>query len=211
MADTKLNYLVLPVRKQVKHRISRGEREVRRRLSSADDRNPKRSVRDHRPFFRYECEWIGLGEDEKNRLSRFWEAHQLDTNEPVSDSDAFLFEDDTQPREHDIGDATFGTGDDSTTNFSLSFNVAYEDRSYTRPASYIQEGSETIRNAGTKTTAYDIDYNTGVVTFDSAPADGNSLTADFKYHKKVIFETGSWGETLNGVKWDVSFALLEVQ
>ena len=76
-----------------------------------------------------------------------------------------------------------GAGDGSTTQFTLA-NVP------------VEEYSETIYVDGvaqTRDTDYSIDYETGVITFTTAPADGASITADYQYRLEVEFDTVSDG------------------
>lgn len=211
MADTNLKYELLPYRNQARLRIDSVDRTSRRQLSDTGSRARQRKQRDPRPFATYDCSCIALDEDEKQELTRFWEAHLFDTNDPVSDSDAFLFLDDTHAREYKVEDEQFATGDGSQTVFQLDQTLSYGDRNYERPIRHIKENSETITNGGTETTAYDLNYNTGEIDFDNAPSNNNALKIKtLRYYKKVVFLNDTWSESLNGTKWDVSFSLQEV-
>jgi len=66
-----------------------------------------------------------------------------------------------------------GTGDGSTTEFLLDFYP-------------VKSGSLTVYVDGvakTEGTDYTVDYNTGKITFTTAPAAGASITADYIYYK----------------------------
>jgi hypothetical protein len=66
-----------------------------------------------------------------------------------------------------VNGENFGTGDGSTTTFTLS-------------NAYV-EGSTRIYNAGSRTVSYtESDPANGEITFDSAPADTNQLIADYR-------------------------------
>jgi flagellin-like protein len=65
-----------------------------------------------------------------------------------------------------------GTGDGSTTTFSMANTP-------------IIPGSQTIKVAGTtqtQGTAYSVNFDTGLITFTSAPANAAAITADYTYY-----------------------------
>ena len=61
-----------------------------------------------------------------------------------------------------------GIGDDSETEFSLDFFP-------------VVTGSETIYLDGMETGGYTLDYDTGKITFSTAPGEDVAVTADYKY------------------------------
>ena len=91
-------------------------------------------------------------------------------------------------------DSVIGTGDGSTVAFQLkkrySAGGLNYDRKITRPIS----GTVSIGKAGvlqTLTTHYTINHDTGVVTFTSAPSNGQSITAGFHFYVPVDFVDSS--------------------
>jgi len=80
----------------------------------------------------------------------------------------------------DISNENVGTGDGSTTEFPLTY-------------SSVLENSETIYVDGTeqtRNTDYTINYETGVITFTSALANGASITADYTRRFKLTINGG---------------------
>jgi len=79
-----------------------------------------------------------------------------------------------------ISNENVGTGDGSTTEFSLAYSP-------------VLENSETIYVDGTeqtRNTDYTINYETGVITFTSAPTNGASITADYTRRFKSTINGG---------------------
>lgn len=72
----------------------------------------------------------------------------------------------------------FGTGDGSTTSFSVSENA-------------LQPGTITIYEDGVATTAYSITEANGNLSFDTAPANGVVLTADYDYSLQYVISQGT--------------------
>ncbi len=76
-------------------------------------------------------------------------------------------------QEMSVTGESVGTGDGSTKEFLLDFYP-------------VKSGSLTVYVDGvakTEGTDYTVDYNTGKITFTTAPADGASITADYIYYK----------------------------
>lgn len=89
-----------------------------------------------------------------------------------------------------------GTGDDTTTDFTLANG-------------YVVPSSQTVYVAGTAVvegTDYAIDLTTGVITFGTAPASGDDITADYSYKtsidpfKEMYIEKQSSAVTETGFK-----------
>lgn len=79
-----------------------------------------------------------------------------------------------------------GTGDGSTTQFTLAHIP-------------VEEYSEIIYLDGveqTRGTDYTIDYETGMITFSTAPSSGVAITADYQYRMELVVDSrtgpGSW-------------------
>lgn len=84
-------------------------------------------------------------------------------------------------------DAVVGTGDAATTRFQLV--KQYTEGSITRTRTINKPVSGTVKIAlnGTITSAYSLDYTTGIVTFTSAPASGASITWGGEFNVEVRF------------------------
>lgn len=93
--------------------------------------------------------------------------------------DDFLY---TDPTDYTVTAQAFGTGDGVTTQFQLLRTVG----GYSEPMQSIN-GTPTIYVAGTPTSAFTIDVNTGIVTFTAAPTLGQALTWTGSYYFRVRF------------------------
>lgn len=86
-------------------------------------------------------------------------------------------------------DQGLGAGDGVTTAFQLvkryASGGAFQDRKITKPV----EDTCAVAIDGIETAAFDVDWTTGVVTFDSAPAEGAVLTAGFEFDTPVRFDS----------------------
>lgn len=86
-------------------------------------------------------------------------------------------------------DQGLGAGDGVTTAFQLvkryASGGAFQDRKITKPV----EDTCAVAIDGVETAAFDVDWTTGVVTFDSAPAEGAVLTAGFEFDTPVRFDS----------------------
>lgn len=126
-----------------------------------------------------------------------------------SSASAFNFDD---VDDNSVSDVQFGTGDGSTTKFQLKNKYTSGSESEKFPEDHIQPGTETIKNAGSTTTAYSLDDDTGVITFDSAPADGNSLTASFDFYRLCMFRGNQFTSGVpNSARRDSSIEIKEVR
>lgn len=85
-------------------------------------------------------------------------------------------------------DQELGVGDGETTEFQLvkryASGGAFRDRKIVKPV----EGSVLVAVGGVATSAFEVDWTTGVVTFDAAPAEGAVLTAGFEFDVAVRFD-----------------------
>lgn len=84
------------------------------------------------------------------------------------------------------------TGNGSNTIFQLqkTYTVPSPLTSYVRTVKKPKNGTVKIYKAGvlqTETTHYTVNYSTGVVTFVTAPANGNTIKAEYEYYKITIF------------------------
>lgn len=85
-------------------------------------------------------------------------------------------------------DQIIGTGDGSTTAFQL--RKAYESNTdtYYRDIKKPVTGTVVAALNAATTTAFSVDTTTGIVTFNTAPANGVIVTAGFEYDVPVRFE-----------------------
>jgi len=109
-------------------------------------------------------------------------------------------------------DNNIGIGDGQTTEFQLS--KSYEDlagswqRMITKPVL----GSLAMRLNAQSTTDFSIDYTTGLVTFDTAPANGVVISASFEFDVPVRFDIAHLNTSLEafGAGGAVNIPLIEV-
>jgi uncharacterized protein (TIGR02217 family) len=85
-------------------------------------------------------------------------------------------------------DQALGVGDGDKTAFQLvkryADSEAFRDRVIVKPV----EGAVLAAADGVLTTAFEVDWGTGVVTFDAPPDDGAILTAGFEFDTPVRFD-----------------------
>lgn len=113
--------------------------------------------------------------------------------------DTFYFQ---NPNENPITGESFGTGNGTTTQFSLAHTL-------------LPSGDISITKAGdaqTETTHYTLNRATGVVTFLSAPASGDALIAQsYNFCRKVRFaEKPFENELFNFELYNNEITLIEV-
>lgn len=94
--------------------------------------------------------------------------------------------------------SAIGTGNDSATTFQLKTSYSSgsitESRSITKPVA----GSVTIYvDAVEQLSGVSVDTTTGIVTFSSAPAGGEVITADFEFDVPVRFDTDRLSASLD--------------
>lgn len=124
--------------------------------------------------------------------------------------DSFDFQD---WRDYSVTDGVFGTGDGAETEFELvkiySFGSREHQRRIYRPVSAI---SIKANGVAVSSGDYIVDYDLGVVTFDSAPLDTVELTwtGDFNVPVRFDPEIQSSAPTTVHEKFD-TFALYEVR
>lgn len=92
-------------------------------------------------------------------------------------------------------DQKIGTGDGSTTEFqiyksyyktSIDGSTNYsKSRKITKPV----RATVVVAVDGTEVSNYTVDYTTGIITFDTAPADGAEITAGYEFDVHARFDT----------------------
>lgn len=89
-----------------------------------------------------------------------------------------------------FADQPLGTGDGATVAFHLVKKYASGGVTHTRPIKKPVEGSVVVGIAGTPlASGWSLDPTTGVVTFATAPAAGQPVTAGFLFDVPVRFDT----------------------
>ena len=91
-----------------------------------------------------------------------------------------------------FNDQTIGTGDGSTTQFQLKKTYTFAgisrmSRKITKPVN----GTVLAGVGGSETTNFSVNHTTGVVTFDSAPADGDVITVGYEFDIEARFDVDS--------------------
>jgi len=107
-----------------------------------------------------------------------------------------------------------GVGDDSTTEFQLvklysSGSVAVS-RDITKP---VAGTVDVYVDAVLQSSGVSVDTTTGIVTFDTAPADGDIVSADFEFDVPVHFDTDEMSismDSFDAGNWS-SIPLIEVR
>jgi uncharacterized protein (TIGR02217 family) len=101
---------------------------------------------------------------------------------------AFRFKDHTDFK---ATDQLIGTGDGVTASFQLVKTYGVPSRPYVRTISAPVAGTVLMAVNGVPTTALTLNAMTGVITFNSAPAVGASITANFEFDVPVRFDVDS--------------------
>lgn len=152
--------------------------EIITKTSGAEARNALWS----RPLRRWQVSGVPLDEGAATQLIRFFNARS-------GGAQGFRFRDPFGWRTGDpitaFGEA-LGTGDGSTTEYQLKFD---DGSTVPRPVTRPVEATVKIAMDGVETSAFSVDGETGMVTFDIAPADGAVLTSGFEFDLPVRFET----------------------
>lgn len=86
-------------------------------------------------------------------------------------------------------DQNIGTGDGVKTTFQLSKTYAQSVIAYTKVITKPIEDSVLVALDGVPTTAFTINYTTGIITFIAPPASGVTVTAGFKFDYHCRFNT----------------------
>ena len=84
-------------------------------------------------------------------------------------------------------DQTIGTGDGGQVQFSLRKAYTAGSASYTRPIVKAVAGSVKIAVAGTATTAFTVNNDSGIVALSAAPPSGAAVTAGYEFDVPVRF------------------------
>jgi uncharacterized protein (TIGR02217 family) len=85
-------------------------------------------------------------------------------------------------------DQALGLGDGGTTAFQLVKRYGGDEAAWDRRIAKPVEETVLVGVDGAATTGFSVDLETGVVTFDAAPADGAVLTAGFEFDVPVRFD-----------------------
>lgn len=88
-------------------------------------------------------------------------------------------------------DIQIGVGDNSETDFQLVKTYSASSNSYTRTIKKPVSGTVKVALDGSLQTEgvdYDVDYTTGIITFDAAPGSAVVVTAGFEFDVPVRFD-----------------------
>ena len=96
------------------------------------------------------------------------------------------------------GQQPLGTGDGTITEFQLTKRYGAALDPYDRPITKPVAATVEVFVDGTPTLAFEVDELTGIVTFDTAPADGAVLTASFEFDVPVRFDIDRLDIELSG-------------
>ena len=95
-------------------------------------------------------------------------------------------------------DQAIGTGDGATTTFQLVKRYASGSQTWARTITKLVAGTVRVALDGAEQIGgWSVDMTTGVVTFDSTPAEGVSVTAGFAFDVPVRFDTDALDVTLD--------------
>ncbi len=110
-------------------------------------------------------------------------------------------------------DQTLGYGDGETTNFQLRKAYGDAPHTYWRPITKPLEGTVAVAIDGVPTSDFSIDLLTGIVTFNSPPEAGATVTAGFEFDVPVRFVSESLDIVLDdfGATQIQDIPLIEVQ
>ncbi len=86
-----------------------------------------------------------------------------------------------------FNDQVIGTGDGTTREFQLTKTYASGGFDYVRPVKKPVQGTVSIAIGGAENTDWELDYETGIVTFITAPSVGMSVNAGYEFDVPVRF------------------------
>jgi uncharacterized protein (TIGR02217 family) len=95
-------------------------------------------------------------------------------------------------------DQSLGMGDGETAEFQLAKRYGSGDASWDRVIGKPVEDTVLVAINGETTTAFEVDWTTGMVTFDAAPTGGALLTAGFEFDVPVRFDADRLEVALEG-------------
>jgi uncharacterized protein (TIGR02217 family) len=95
-------------------------------------------------------------------------------------------------------DQPLGVGDGVATEFQLTKRYGSGEASWDRAITKPVEGMVLVAIDGEATSAFEVDWTTGVVTFDEPPDEGAVLTAGFEFDVPVRFDTDRLEVALEG-------------
>jgi len=90
--------------------------------------------------------------------------------------------------DYSASDQNLGTGDGVETDFQLVKKYTSGSTTYTRKITKPVSGSLTVYIDDIENTDYSIDLTTGIITFNTAPAVSEIITADFEFDVPVRFD-----------------------
>jgi uncharacterized protein (TIGR02217 family) len=161
-----------------------------------------------RIFYNFQVEMAVMSQSQQDKVERLFITHQGFSGS--ANNVRFLFKD---PDDNSQSGVSFGTGDGSTKKFQIKSEYTFGSQTETFPQGHIDEGTLTVKEAGSEVddANYGINYNTGIIEFDSAPADGNDLKATYEFFKLCQFrDSETTAEAPNAVTRNQTVELVEV-
>lgn len=109
-------------------------------------------------------------------------------------------------------DQVIGVGDGATTDFPLIKTYTQGAVSRTRLITKPLTGTVLAASAGLEVTAFTVDTATGIISFTTAPANGETLTAGYEYDIPVRFDTDELNVVLdNYLAGSLDVPLVEIR
>lgn len=119
-----------------------------------------------------------LTRDQHDYLYRFWMARR-------GSGIGFRYKD---WNDFELIDEVIGTGDGTTTAFQITRGYG----SFERTIKKIADDPEPIVRVDGIYRPYTLDFNTGLITFTTAPSTGKEITVSCEFHVPVRFEQDAW-------------------
>jgi uncharacterized protein (TIGR02217 family) len=177
-------------------------------ISGVSQRNVNRLDKLHR----FTVHTSLLTPEELSELREFWHCRDgmargfkmRDMTEFWASSDGTMFAPIGTPNQ-------FGTGNGATTIFGLYKTYSSGGQTRTRRIIKPKQGTVSIYKNGvlqTVTTHYTIDYETGIITFVAAPANGHALTWTGWFYIPVRFGSDQFDPAMNDALTNLSYGNL---
>lgn len=202
--DTSSNFETFP---DVPFTLDRTPRSDRKTSDAGNEYRDVKQTND-RIYYDFEVDLSVMQPSEQDKVERLFITHQGFSGS--TNNVRFLFKD---PDDNSQSGVKFGTGDGTTLKFQIKRKYTYGSQTEKFPQGHIDEGTLTVKEAGSEVDSsnYGINYNTGVIEFDTAPANGNDLTATYEFFKLCQFaEAETTAEVPNATYRNQTVQLVEV-
>lgn len=196
------------------HTITGGPEKSTTVITSPFSGVSQRNVNRLDPLHRYSINTALLTQQQLNDLRTFFHCRDgMARGFRLKDMTEFWASPDGSPATPIASQTNFGTGDGVTTVFGLF--KTYSSGGVTRTRRIVKPISPTVSiyKAGVLqvlTTNYTIDYTTGIVTFVTAPANGNALTWTGQFNVPVRFATDYFSPAMSDAVTAISYSDLQM-